>query len=121
MEEPSTPPSPNQNPKKKRGTNLKPNLPQMRGPKVPDNQPGCSRNFLWIAGILLVFAVLSLFANPYKKTPPSVSISDVSKKVAAGEVKKIEVMNDSDLEITLKKDDQIITSKIRSNDQLVDY
>lgn len=110
------PPTPEQNPKKK------PNRPgqKLRPPLIPDPQPGCSRNFLWIVGILIVFAGLSALYNPYRKAPQVLSITEIAKKVDTGEVKKIEVHNDTDLTVTLKDGTQV-TSMIRTNDRLSDY
>lgn len=110
------------NPKNRRPNRNSPGLPPLRGgnQRLPDNQPGCSRNFLWIAGILLIFAVLSAFYNPYNKTPTEVPISEISKKVESGEVKKVTVKNDSDLTATLK-DGSEIKSTLREKDSLKDY
>lgn len=108
-----------QNPKKP-GRPIPPSF--KGGPKGTENQqPGCSRGFLWIAGLLIFFAILVNFYNPLAKKPQEISLSDLSKKVAAGQVESIQVKNDSDLTIKLKKSNDQYISTIRSNDSLKDY
>jgi cell division protease FtsH len=89
-------------------------------PRPPEPGPGCSRNFLWIAGIMLALALISSFYNPNKKTPAVESISQISNDVAAGKVKQIVVNNDTNLTVTLK-DGTVVTSTIRTADNLQEY
>lgn len=100
---------------RQQGTNNRPSL------RLPTNQqPGCSRNFLWILGILILFSVISAFYNPARKQPDVISLSDLSSKVAAGQVQTVTVKNDTDLEIKLK-DGKEVTSTLRQSDSLKDY
>lgn len=89
-------------------------------PRPPEPGPGCSRNFLWIAGIMLALALISSFYNPTKKAPAVESISQISNDVAAGKVKQIVVNNDTNLTVTLKNG-TVVTSTIRSADTLQEY
>jgi cell division protease FtsH len=89
------------------------------GPRQ-SQQPGCSKNFIWIVGILLVFTILSTIWNPYKQQTKVATLSEVSQAVTEGKVKEVEVKNDTNLIVTLK-DGSIENSTIRSTDQLKDY
>jgi cell division protease FtsH len=105
------------------------NLPQRRQPNQKGRPPGIpgmpgpgngSRNFFWIILILIGFALLSAFYAPAKSTPQEISISEVSTKVANGEVNAVVIKNDTDLSITLK-DGTELRSAIRQGDDLKDF
>lgn len=89
--------------------------------RMPVNQqPGCSRNFLWIVAILVVFSLVSIFSNTNKHQLQTISLSEVSNKVAAGQVEKVTVKNDTELDVKLK-DGGEVKSTLRANDSLKDY
>ncbi len=91
-------------------------------PKMPNmgQQPGCSRNFIWIAIVLIAFSILSFFYQQNTKSLTNIPVSEVAAKVAAGQVDKIEIKNDTDLTVTLKGGSQV-ASTVRSGDALKDY
>jgi len=104
-----------------RSVRRRPSMPQMRGPRIPDpQQPGCSRNFLWIVAGLLVLAAIAPFVNPYKKKADVISLSELSTQVQSGNVKKVEVSNDTDITATFK-DNSEKESSIRNFESLKDY
>jgi cell division protease FtsH len=93
---------------------------QMKVPNMGQQGPGCSRNFLWVMGIIVAFAILVIWNRPSSPTPASKPISVISQEVAAGKVSSITVNDDTDLTATLK-DGTKQTSTIRSADNLSDY
>jgi len=96
-----------------------PQPPRKKGP-LPNMPVGPARNFLWIIIILLGFVIISAFYNPTRKDIPVISLSQVTTKVQAGDIKQITVSNDTDLSIVDKNGNQF-TSTMRAGDQLKDF
>jgi cell division protease FtsH len=108
-------------PQPQRSNRRMPKLPPVRAPKMPDpQQPGCSRNFLWIALFLVALAGLAPFLSPLRKSTPTISLTELSKEVQAGHVKKVTVKNNNDLQVQFS-DNQVKESKIRDFETLKDY
>ncbi len=117
---PDSPDTNNEPPRPKRPTGV-PRRPRgMRVPPLPDKQPGCSRNFLWIAAILLGFVVLTAIYNPTRHNNPPVDISEISKQIEEGKIDQVKVKNDTDITATTK-DGQELRSTLRGGDSLKDY
>jgi cell division protease FtsH len=107
--------TPDQKPQQKRPA------PRQRGPRMSMPQPtGRGRNFAWIVLALIAFAVLSYAVNPSRKQDVVQPISQVATEVANNQVKKIVILNDTDLTVT-KTDGSEIKSTIRTQDSLKDW
>ena len=109
-------PTPTRKAKKNSKLGNRPKLPNMN-----PQQPGCSRNFIWIAIALIALSILSYAYNPTRKTIQEIPVSEVAAKVTAGQVSKVEIDNDTDLLITLKDNTTQLKSQVRSADALKDY
>ncbi len=69
------------------------------------------KNILWAIGALFIASLLfATFASTQAKQPIALSLDEVAKKIAAGEVKTLTV-NGNDLDITLKNDDRAYSRK----------
>jgi cell division protease FtsH len=112
--EPATPQSP------KRPTGVPNRKGGMRMPQMPEKKPGCSRNFLWIAVILLAFVGLSALYNPNRKANVIVPISNISKDVGEGKVKTVTIKNNTEVTAAYQ-DGHDVHSTIREFDALKDY
>ncbi len=96
-------------------------------PRRPGQRPGAPmppnsgmRSLIWIVGFLVVLGAIATFANPYKKTTQEIGLSELSKKVAAGEVEKVTVTNNTALTIKLKGGEERV-AEVRDFDSLKDY
>lgn len=92
----------------------------VRMPQMPEKQPGCSRNFIIIAVILIGFALLTAFYNPNKKTIPEVAISQIATQVEQHQIKQVVIQNDTDITATDTKGNEE-KSTIRQGDSLKDF
>ena len=93
---------------------------QMKMPNLNNQNPGCSRNFLWIAGIVAAFIILIYAYKPSGPQPVVKPISVISQEIQDGKVQKVTIKNDSDITANLK-DGLIQSSTIRVGDSLKDY
>jgi cell division protease FtsH len=93
-------------------------IPQI-GPTAP--QPGCSRNFLWIIGILVAFTAISFIYNPSRHNSKEVPLSEIASDVDQGKVRKVIVTNDTNITAELKDSSQMLKSTIRQSDKLSDF
>lgn len=109
---------PDETPKKRGSSN--PRL-QVKLPNLNNQGPGCSRNFLWIAGIVAAFIVLIYIYKPAGTPPTVVSISTIAQQIKDGKVAKVTIKNDTDITANLKAGNQVETSTIRDGDALKDY
>ena len=112
-----TPEEPERKAGQKRPTGQRP---QIKMPNLGNQTPGCSRNFLWIAGIVAAFVILIVAFRPPTTQPTVKPISDISKDIQDGKVQKVTVKNNSEITAVLK-DGTTLTSTIRDGDSLKDY